>query len=410
MKEKRLLIFTEIFLFLVFINVLFFVTAYLEPLTPFKKLIVHLFPAIIVTSFFLFLSFKIVEFYHMSIYTQKSLMENLNNSLLILSSNLKVEKLLKNCIEILIDFYKGEVGILAVLDDDLKKFISTDIIAVNLSLLNEKFNEKEKVNYFYTVIFPDKIAENEKKIISNLIKEYQLEQYNGIVILPMFSEGKTRVVGIIGIKGESKKEIFNRVKMLKSIVEIFLTHVNLELENSLLQEKLNLASITDPVTEVYNRRFFNLRLKEEFARAKREEYPVSIMISDLDNFKKYVDSYGHPLGDIILKEFATILKTSLRETDIICRFGGDEFAYILPFTSTSDAIIVAERIRKNVQNYRFLKDIVNENVTLTLSIGIACFPEHGTKEEEILAKADNALYMAKNSGKNRICIFGEKGG
>jgi len=408
MEGKRLLIFSEILLFVVFATILFFVSAFFEPLTPLKLLIKRISPFLGITSFFLFLCFKLIEFYHSQILKQKQTMEKMNAYLYKLSSDLKIENLLQNCLEILIEFYKGDIGILLVLDENLKKYISTDIITINLQNIVKDTNVKG--NYTYIILSPNKISANEKERIQSLTYEYGLERCKGIITLPIFDEKKTKAIAIIGLYKKSKREILSEFKRTKEIMEIFLSHLNLEIENSMLHEELNIASITDPLTELYNRRYFNLRLKEEFLKAKREGYPFSIMISDLDNFKKYVDKFGHPLGDIILKEVAGVVKLSLRATDIICRFGGDEFAYILPFSTSLDAKIVAERIKKNVQNFEFLKGNVNEKVHITLSIGIASFPEHGNSEIEILSKADNALFTAKSMGKNGIVIYEEKGG
>ncbi|MCM8832766.1 MAG: GGDEF domain-containing protein, partial [Candidatus Omnitrophica bacterium] len=333
--------------------------------------------------------------------------EDLNNSLFKLSSELKIEKILYNCLEILIDFYKGNIGMLIILNDRLKNYISTDIITINL---NPTIESNKVENYIYASLSPDKITSKDEQKVKELIKKYDFNKCFGIITLPVYSEKETKAIAVIGINKKSKREFIKDFDSSRLIIEVFLKYLSLEIENSILHEDINIASIIDPLTEVYNRRYFNIRLKEELAKAKREWYPFSIMISDLDNFKKYVDKYGHPMGDIILKEVAFLLKNSLRETDIICRFGGDEFAYLLPFSSSKDAKIVAERIKKNVQNYKFLSGKVNDDVNITLSIGIACFPEHAKSEEEILSKADNALLLAKNSGKNTIVIYDEKGG
>ena len=407
MEGKRLLLFTEILLIVVFTTILIFTSAYFDPLTPLKILIKKIFPSLAITIFFLVLCFKIIEYYHSQILYQKKLMEDLNNSLFKLSSELKIEKMLYNCLEILIDFYKGSIGMLIILSEKLKNFVSTDIMTINLNHIHE---ENEGGNYFYTILSPNMLSSKDEQKIKDLIKEYDFNRCSGIITLPIHNEKETKAIAIVGITKKNKKELIRHFEMSKSVMEVFLRHLNLELENALLHEGINIASITDALTEVYNRRYFNMRLKEEFAKGKREGYPISIMISDLVNFKKYVDTYGHPMGDIILKEVANLLKNSLRETDIICRFGGDEFAYLLPFSMSTDAKVVAERIKKNIQNYKFLKGMVDDEVYLTLSIGIASFPEHGNSEEEILSKADNALFLAKSMGKNKIVIYEEKGG
>lgn len=407
MEGKRILILSEVFLIVVFSTVLILTSGYVEPLTPLKQLIKKTLPSFLITVFFLFLCFRIIEYYHSQILLQNKLLEQLNSSLLKLSSELKIEKMLQNGLEILIDFYKGDIGMIVIFDPVIKNYVSTDVITINMRELPEG---GRKENYVYFSLFPNKISPNDESKIKKLIKESDLCKCSGIVILPVHNGEKLRVVGIIGVERKNEKKILKEFERTKFIVELFLTHLNLELENAMLHEEINVASITDPLTGLYNRRYFNMRLKEEFAKSKREGFPFSIMISDLDNFKFYVDKYGHPMGDLILKEVANVLKSSIRETDIICRFGGDEFAYLLPFSSSNEAKIVAERVRNNIQNFRFLKGNVDEDVHLTLSIGIASFPEHGTNENEILSRADNALFLAKNMGKNQIIIYEEKGG
>ena len=126
---------------------------------------------------------------------------------------------------------------------------------------------------------------------------------------------------------------------------------------------------------------------------------LSIMMIDIDDFKKFNDSRGHIHGDIALKEISRILKENCRKMDIICRYGGEEFAVILPHTNKQDALFLAERIRKSVQEQEILKN------RFTISIGIASAPRDVTEKESLVKKADEALYEAKRSGKNRVVLI-----
>jgi len=161
----------------------------------------------------------------------------------------------------------------------------------------------------------------------------------------------------------------------------------------------------DGLTGLYNHRTFHQILNEELARAKRYKSELSILMIDVDDFKIYNDTNGHPLGDLSLKEIAWILKYTCRETDKVARYGGEEFVIILPETGKSGAYAVAERIRRAVEEIEFEREEVLPKGKLTVSIGIASFPEDAKTKKELIEKADKALYEAKKRGKNQVVFF-----
>jgi diguanylate cyclase (GGDEF)-like protein len=161
------------------------------------------------------------------------------------------------------------------------------------------------------------------------------------------------------------------------------------------------------MTGLHNYRFFTMRLKEEIVRAGRANSNLALLILDVDFFKNYNDTLGHPAGDEILRQLSRILKASLRDNDIVARYGGEEFAIILPSTDDNGAIILAERIRKMVEDYKFPHQEIQPNGTLTISIGIALYPENALKKNDIVVAADRALYFAKEGGRNRVVQFSE---
>lgn len=171
-----------------------------------------------------------------------------------------------------------------------------------------------------------------------------------------------------------------------------LSHHQLLMERDLL-EKL---SITDPVTHLHNHRYFQDTIKIEVERCKRHQRQLSIIMVDIDGFKKYNDQFGHPQGDQLLKLVAKVLLSGLRNVDAICRYGGDEFAMILPDTSVADTFEVAERLRKTFAS--------QSPAGLTLSLGISGFPDHAQTAQDLISKADQALYQAKNNGRNQSVI------
>jgi diguanylate cyclase (GGDEF)-like protein len=155
---------------------------------------------------------------------------------------------------------------------------------------------------------------------------------------------------------------------------------------------------------LYNHRYFQESLSGELLRAQRFEYPVSLLMIDVDHFKDYNDKYSHPKGDIVLKDISKILKKSLRAYDIPARYGGEELVVILPYTTQEQAIPVAERIRKDVGNHGFPGAGNNEKVNVTVSIGVSTFPFNAKTKTDLINHADQALYLAKDEGRNRVCL------
>lgn len=166
----------------------------------------------------------------------------------------------------------------------------------------------------------------------------------------------------------------------------------------------NLA-ITDGLTQVYNHRFFHLRLEDELRRGKRYNVRNSIMFVDADEFKKVNDTYGHATGDLVLRDLAAVLKGTVRETEIVARYGGEEFGVILPETGNEQALVAAERLRANVAEHTFLTT-EGEPVNITISIGLATFPGDGKSRADLIDMADKALYSAKNAGRNCVRTAG----
>lgn len=166
--------------------------------------------------------------------------------------------------------------------------------------------------------------------------------------------------------------------------------------------ELELLSITDPLTELYNRRFLERRMDEELARSIRYGLRLSVMLLDLDSFKLYNDICGHQAGDMALQKVARILKRSVREIDVVTRYGGEEFCILLPETPNADAMHVAERIRYGIQHELFAGEEKLPLGSLTISIGISTYPDNGSSAAELISSADIALYRAKADGRNRI--------
>jgi diguanylate cyclase (GGDEF)-like protein len=167
-----------------------------------------------------------------------------------------------------------------------------------------------------------------------------------------------------------------------------------------LTKKLELMAITDPLTGVYNRRHFEKLIKTEFSKAVRYKSPLSCLMVDVDHFKRINDRYGHDAGDSVLRKVTEILSSSLREVDVLARWGGEEFIILLPNTDRDKALVVAERILRNISGHRFEKLAERERVTVSIGVAVV---DGDTKDWEALIKqADDALYRAKAKGRNRV--------
>jgi two-component system, cell cycle response regulator len=172
---------------------------------------------------------------------------------------------------------------------------------------------------------------------------------------------------------------------------------NRQLEEVL--SKVELLAVTDPLTELYNRRHFGIIIRKEFAGTLRYNSPISCLMIDVDHFKSINDMHGHSAGDIILKEIAQLIKNCLRKVDTLARWGGEEFAVLLPRTKKEDAFIVASRILSTISEYRF----AGVEKEITVSIGIASIPDLSfDTAEKLINASDIALYKAKRKGRNRI--------
>lgn len=208
------------------------------------------------------------------------------------------------------------------------------------------------------------------------------------------------------LKGEDE-DIYISLKcidenLLNELPYLF-SHINLIIERASAYRKLEKLSITDSLTNLANRRYFTERYKEEFNRSKKFGLNLSFLIVDIDHFKRYNDTYGHLTGDAVLRKLSFFLKENLREIDFLGRFGGEEFSAFLPETSKEQAVMVADRLRIELEDTEF--NIYDEKIKLTVSIGIAQFPVDSDKIEILIEKADTALYKAKKQGRNRVCVL-----
>jgi diguanylate cyclase (GGDEF)-like protein len=169
------------------------------------------------------------------------------------------------------------------------------------------------------------------------------------------------------------------------------------------EDQARQASLTDSLTGLHNRRFLHQRLEEELSRSQRHGVPLTCVMLDLDHFKKINDTYGHAVGDNVLRDVASILRRHIRKSDIAVRYGGEEFVIVLFSSDARSTATVAERVRADVEDHVLKSG--DETFRLTVSVGIASYPEEGIKSaDDLLRRADSALYQAKGGGRNMVCV------
>ena len=173
-------------------------------------------------------------------------------------------------------------------------------------------------------------------------------------------------------------------------------------ENSLLYKLTKRLAITDELSGLYNYRHLQQRLDDEIARASRYSNHVSMLMIDVDDFKGYNDTHGHISGDGALSEIAAVLRSAVREVDLVARYGGEEFSIVMPETDSAGAFVAAEKVREAVATHLFADADGVRDCSLTVSIGLASYPTHAWDKESLLREADDALYRAKSGGKDRV--------
>ncbi|HEV2759821.1 MAG TPA: sensor domain-containing diguanylate cyclase [Acidimicrobiales bacterium] len=183
-------------------------------------------------------------------------------------------------------------------------------------------------------------------------------------------------------------------------IEILVRQAETAIENSFLYEEAVRLSLTDGMTGLWNRRNFDLRLESELSRAVRFSEPFAVVFVELDQMKAVNDKHGHQAGDTVLIELARRLTEAVREVDVVARWGGDEFTLLLPKTGLAGALLLAEKIRAAAGTAPFRID--TGSIDITISIGVAAYPEHGSSGKELVAAADEAMYRAKAKGRNRV--------
>jgi diguanylate cyclase (GGDEF)-like protein len=226
---------------------------------------------------------------------------------------------------------------------------------------------------------------------------------NDLLLVPLMSG--ERMIGFLSVREPHDRRIpsIEKVKTL----EIFATQAVTALQSAKQYEEIRRLTIVDSLTPAYNHRHFQDALAKEIHRHARSGLELALAMVDIDNFKKINDSFGHPVGDEILKGLVEELMEHARDTDVVARYGGEEFAIIFPDTPGRSARDAANRLRELVEARVFAVPQVGRTLHITISVGIAVYPRDGMTPAELIARADAALYFAKKNGKNQVAVAGE---
>jgi len=223
-------------------------------------------------------------------------------------------------------------------------------------------------------------------------------QIDFFVCVPL--KGKSETLGVLLVDNMITKKPITKDDI--RILAMFANQAGLAIENAHLYETTKFQAHTDSLTRLWNHGYFQNSIYEHIKQARLNKSAATLAMIDLDNFKAYNDILGHQKGDVALREVASIIKKSTRSQDIACRYGGEEFAIIMPGITKDDAVYVLERLRSAIERTFKRVDKKSTFPPLTISAGISTFPYDAQKKEDLIKKADEALYAAKNMGKNRI--------
>ncbi len=315
-----------------------------------------------------------------------------------ISSKLEQEDLLRLIVELFMEVAQVEKGSL-MLWDEKKKRLS---IAYGIGISEEakkhlrlKRGEGIAGSVFEkkrSLVINDTLRDRHYKSLKTKKKLHRTET---LLALPLVAKGEG--VGVITLSNKVSRQPF--IRRDEELLSTLASHAAIAIQNAMLYEQ----AIHDGLTSLYAHTFFQNYLEQEIRKAKRYQTPLSLLMIDIDHFKRFNDTYGHPAGDTVLVNIARLLKQAIRGADIAARYGGEEFTLILPETDAKGAYLLAERLRKKVEAFDFLKE-KKKRVKITTSIGVAGYRK-GMRREVLIGQADQALYRAKREGRNRVCLF-----
>lgn len=288
--------------------------------------------------------------------------------------------------------------IVPIIGEMIDKFISNHLIYIFLR--NEETSD-------YTLVWPNSCRDEKIQGLLNVLtpnSDCIMTADKKIGLFPLVTEGK--LIGCIVAKSTDGKLNEKEVEYIEQLTNQAATTID---RANVYAEILKHATL-DALTGFYNRRQLEERIKQEVSGAKRKNKPLCAIMTDIDFFKQVNDTYGHAIGDIVLKTVSMVIKSQLRDYDIAGRYGGEEFTILLPYTNINDAKMVAERLRasiakKTIDISKVVPDSPHKNINVTISLGVHQLSKDDN-EVDLLQKADEALYRAKGNGRNKVVVYG----
>jgi diguanylate cyclase (GGDEF)-like protein len=296
--------------------------------------------------------------------------------------------------------------LIVILHDQGKNALRFHIVAGNKGELSEGMEFPPTSGGIYSYAFnkttpvniPD--LQTQKRNYRFVPDEPKNTTTRSLLIIPIIGGEERKCIGLFSAES-AVPDLFK--PEIEQILTTIIENASVAITRSLLYLKMEKLATTDGLTGLNNHRTFQEVMARELERAKRYARPLSLLLTDIDHFKSFNDTYGHPVGDLVLREIAGCIRSALRVSDIPARYGGEEFAVVLPETDEQGGMITAEKIRQTVEN-RIIESGTNK-LRVTISIGCVTYPTYGTTQQEIIDCSDKALYASKKGGRNRVTMY-----
>lgn len=315
-------------------------------------------------------------------------------------STLELDKVLNSVLHNAMQFMEMPAGMLEAYNEITQEMVPHVDAGLSAEFVE---NDRWRVSMKCDVITKRAMYDGHIHCVSDISREregveaFRNENIHSLICVPLIL--KNRPLGVLYLYDREPRHFEERQL---DLLAIFASFAAMSIDNASLHSKTKRMAITDALTGLHNNRYFKQVFPYELSRARRYAKPLSLIMMDIDHFKLLNDTYGHPKGDQVLAALGKVLSNSLRAADFSFRYGGEEFAILLPETRLEGAFLVAESLREKVS--KTTSPVLGEDAErqVTISLGVSCFPNDGNTTDQLLKHADNCLYKAKKQGRNRI--------